>query len=107
MNYKSHQEIVQQCGKVRSIIYAPLRAIVMDSLYLPAYKIQYSKALLLADCATGKVSIYPNKNLQASTARKSILNYLYTTPAPEYFITDKAGEFDKNLEGNKWRREKK
>jgi hypothetical protein len=59
-------------------------------MYLPADKNQYSKALLLADCATGKISIYPERNLQASTARKSILNYLYTTPAPEFLITNKA-----------------
>ena len=37
----------------------------------------YSKALLLADAATGKISIYPEK---------------------EFLITDKGGEFEKNLD---------
>ena len=67
-------------------------------MYLPADKLGYFKALLLADCATGKVSIYPEKDLKAATARKSILNYLYTTPAPELLITDKGGEFGKDLD---------
>ena len=54
--------------------------------------------MLLADAATGKISIYPEKDLKAATARKSILNYLYTTPPLEFLITDKGGEFEKNLD---------
>ena len=90
--------LYKQVGSVRSTIYSPLQAVVCDSLYLPADKLGYSKALLLADAATGKVSIYPEKDLQAATAKKGILSYLYTTPPPQYFITDKGGEFEKGLD---------
>ena len=92
------KELYKQVGSVRSTIYRPLQAVVCDSLYLPADKLGYSKALLLADAATGKISIYPEKDLKAATARESILNDLYTTPAPEFLITDKGSEFEKNLD---------
>ena len=54
--------------------------------------------MLLADAGTGKISIYLEKDLKAATARKSILNYLYTNPPTEFLITDKGGEFEKNLD---------
>ena len=88
--------LYKQVGSVRSTIYRPLQAVVCDSLYLPEDKLGYSKALLIADAATGKILIYPEKDLKAATARKSILNYLYTTPPPEFLIKDKGGEFEKN-----------
>ena len=52
------KKLHRQCGEVRSTVYAPLQAVVCDSLYLPADKLQHSKALLLADSCT----IYPEKN---------------------------------------------
>ena len=90
--------LYRQIGSSRSTLYRPLQALVCDSLYLPADKLGYSKALLLCDAGTGKISIFPEKNLQASTARKSILNYLYCTPAPQFLISNKGSEFEKNLD---------
>ena len=90
--------LYRQIGSQKSTLYRPLQAVVVDSLYLPSDKLGYSKALLLCDAATGKISIFPEKNLQASTARKSILNYLYCTPAPQFLISDKGSEFEKKLD---------
>ena len=77
------KKLFLQCGSQRSTVYRPLQAIIIDSLYLPSDKLQNSKALIIKDSCTSKICIFPGRDLQASTARKHIFNYLLCHPSPD------------------------
>ena len=86
------------CGDVRSNIFLPGECIEIDSCYLPSDRYQHSKALIIVDACSSKVSIFPGRDLKSATIRQHMKNFLYCNPLPRVVRCDFGQEHKKDLD---------
>ena len=82
----------------RTDLYLPGQNLVLDSLYLPRSKLGNSKALIIVDSCTSRISLLESKDLKANTVRRHIRTYFQCQPLSEFLTCDLGTEFRQDLD---------
>ena len=85
-------------GNKRSQEHQVAEILIIDSLYMPRSVTGYSKALILVDSGTSKVTIYPSTDLRGATLRRHIRAHLCANPLPRAVISDLGTEMSAELD---------
>ena len=85
-------------GNKRSEEHKVAEILIIDRLYMPRSMTGYSKALILADSGTSKITIYPSTDLRGATLRRHIRAHLCSNPLPRAVISDLGTEMSAELD---------
>ena len=85
-------------GSRRTDLYLPGQNLVLDSLYLPKSRLGNSKALIIVDSCTSRISLFESKDLKASSVRRHIKTYFQCQPLSQYITCNLGTEFRQELD---------
>ena len=85
------------CGSMRSQVYRPWECIIVDSLYLPKDRHGHSKAILIVNAASSKLSNFHVTNLKFESVRQVLKHLLCCTVHPRLCKADQGTEYSQKL----------
>ena len=76
------KRLLKICGSERSQLYRPGECIIVDSLFFPKDRHNHSKAILIVDAASSKLSIFHVTNLKFESIWQVFKHFLCCTVHP-------------------------